>query len=76
MSETSTLISCTGRITRAELAKLPTPPTTETHIPIPHAAVVETLVGLGYLTPNEYAARETTSYGKDACQKNGKLGKR
>jgi putative transposase len=24
---------------------------------------------LGYLTPNEYAARETTSYGKDACQK-------
>jgi hypothetical protein len=44
MSETSTLISCTGRITRAELAKLPTPPATETHIPIPHAAVVETLV--------------------------------
>ena len=31
---------------------------------------------LGYLTPNEYAARERTSYGKDACQKNGKLGKR
>lgn len=30
--------------TREELAKLPTPPTTETHIPIPHAAVVETLV--------------------------------
>jgi hypothetical protein len=44
MSETSTLISCTGRITRAELANLPTPPATETHIPIPHAAVVETLV--------------------------------
>jgi len=44
MSETSTLISCTGKITRAELAKLPTPPATETHIPIPHAAVVETLV--------------------------------
>src|SRR6266481_6272466 len=44
MSETSTLISCTGRITRAELAKLPTPPATEPHIPIPHAAVVETLV--------------------------------
>ncbi len=44
MSETSTLISCTGRITRAELAMLPTPPATETHIPIPHAAVVETLV--------------------------------
>jgi len=44
MSETSTLISCTGKITRAELANLPTPPATATHIPIPHAAVVETLV--------------------------------
>ena len=44
MSETSTLISCSCKITRAELAKLPTPPATETHIPIPHAAVVETLV--------------------------------
>jgi len=44
MSETSTLISCTGRITRAELAKLPTPPVTATHIPIPRAAVVQTLV--------------------------------
>jgi hypothetical protein len=44
MSETSTLISCTGKITRAELATLPTPPATETHIPIAHAAVVETLV--------------------------------
>ena len=44
MSETSTLISCTGKITRAELANLPTPPATETHIPIPHAAVVATLV--------------------------------
>src|SRR5216684_4051164 len=44
MSETSTLISCNGKITRAELVNLPTPPATETHIPIPHAAVVETLV--------------------------------
>jgi len=44
MSETSTLISCTGKITRAELAKPPTPPATETHIPIAHAAVVETLI--------------------------------
>jgi hypothetical protein len=44
MSETSTLISCTGKITRAELANLPTPPATATHVPIPHAAVVETLV--------------------------------
>ena len=44
MSETSTLISCTGKITRAELTMLPTPPATETHIPIVHAAAVETLV--------------------------------
>jgi hypothetical protein len=44
MSETSTLISCAGKITREELAKLPTPAATETHIPIPHAAVVEALV--------------------------------
>ncbi len=44
MSETSTLISCNGKMTRAELAELPTPPATETHVPIPHAAVVETLV--------------------------------
>jgi putative transposase len=28
---------------------------------------------LGYLTPNEYAARGTTSYGKDACQKTASL---
>ncbi|MGC2742729.1 MAG: hypothetical protein WA672_06045 [Candidatus Angelobacter sp.] len=44
MSDTSTLISCTGKITRAELANLPTPPATATHIPIPHAAVVNSLV--------------------------------
>ena len=44
MSETSTLISCTGKITRAELAQIPTPPSTSTHVPIPHAAVVEALV--------------------------------
>ncbi len=44
MSDTSTLISCNGRITRAELAKLPTPQATATHVPIPHAAVVKTLV--------------------------------
>jgi hypothetical protein len=44
MSETSTLISSTGKITRVELAKLPTPSATATHIPIPHEAVVETLV--------------------------------
>ena len=28
---------------------------------------------LGYLTPKEYAARETTSCGKDACQKTASL---
>ena len=44
MSETSTLISCTGKITRAELAQIPTPPSTATYVPIPHVAVVEALV--------------------------------
>src|SRR3954451_7211528 len=44
MSDTSTLISNNGKITRAELAKLPTPPATATHLPIPHTAIVETLV--------------------------------
>ena len=28
---------------------------------------------LGYLTPTEFATRETTSYGKDACQKAASL---
>ena len=45
MSETSTLISHSGRVTRAELAELPTPPATPTHMPIPHIELVETLVG-------------------------------
>lgn len=44
MPETNTFISCTGKITRAELAQLPTPPSTATHVPIPHAAVVEGMV--------------------------------
>jgi hypothetical protein len=44
MSETSTLISCTGTITRADLANVPTPPATATHVPIPHAAVVDALI--------------------------------
>ena len=44
MSETSTLISYSGKISRAELAQIPTPPPTSTHIPIPHIEVVETLV--------------------------------
>jgi hypothetical protein len=44
MSETSTLISCTSKITRAELAQASTPPSTATHVPIPHTAVVEALL--------------------------------
>jgi hypothetical protein len=44
MSDTSTLISNNGKITRAELTELPTPPSTATHVPIPHAVVVEALV--------------------------------
>jgi hypothetical protein len=44
MSETSTLIPCNGKITRAELVHVPTPPPTATHLPIPHLAVVEGLV--------------------------------
>ena len=44
MSENGTLIACNGKITRAELASVPTPPATGTHVPIPHAAVVEGLV--------------------------------
>jgi hypothetical protein len=45
MLETSTLIACNGKITRSELASVPTPPATPTHIPIPHISVVEGLVG-------------------------------
>lgn len=44
MSETSTLISYSGKISRAELALIPTPAPTTTHVPIPHIKVVETLV--------------------------------
>ena len=44
MSETSTLISYSGKISRAELATLPTPPVTPTLLPIPHHQVVDTLV--------------------------------
>jgi hypothetical protein len=44
MSETSTLIASNCKITRAELANVPMPPATTTHVPIPHIAVVEGLV--------------------------------
>ena len=43
MSETSTLIAERNKITRPELALVPTPVATDTHKPIPHAQVVETL---------------------------------
>ena len=45
MSEaTSTLISSGGRLTRQQLAAVPTPPATATHRPVPHAEIVEALV--------------------------------
>lgn len=43
MSE-STLLSQTGKISRQELALVPTPPATATHKPIPHAEVIEAIV--------------------------------
>ncbi len=43
--QTSTLIAYSGRVTRAELGQIPTPPATPTHIPIPHLEVVEKLIG-------------------------------
>ena len=44
MSETSTLIPCNSKINRSELANVPTPLATRTHIPVPHIAVVEGLL--------------------------------
>jgi len=44
MSETSTLLAYESKITREQLAEVPTPPATRTHVPIPHDKVVETLV--------------------------------
>ena len=45
MSETSTLIGYGGRtIGREELTLVPTPAATETHRPIPHHEIVQTLV--------------------------------
>ena len=41
---TGTLLSQTGRITRAELAAIPTPPGTPTHRPISHAEIVDALI--------------------------------
>src|SRR5271167_3034476 len=44
MSETSTLISNIGKITREELAQVPTPLGTTTHRPVPHHEIVQALV--------------------------------
>jgi Domain of unknown function (DUF932) len=44
VSETSTLIACDGKISREELARVPTPAATATHQPIPHHQIVEALV--------------------------------
>jgi hypothetical protein len=41
MSESSTLISYSGKISGAELAQVPTSPATASHVPIPHIEVVE-----------------------------------
>src|SRR6185436_3874588 len=41
---TSTLISSCGKLTRQELALVPTPLATATHKPVPHAEVIEALV--------------------------------
>ena len=43
MSE-ATLLSQTGKLTRAELALVPTPAATVTHKPIPHAEVVNAII--------------------------------
>ena len=44
MSEIGTLISNNGKITREELAQVPTPLGTTTHRPVPHHEIVEALV--------------------------------
>ena len=44
VSETSALIAYDGKISREELARVPTPPATATHQPIPHHQIVEALV--------------------------------
>ena len=44
MSETSILLASSGKISREELAMVPTPPATATHRPVPHHVIVEALV--------------------------------
>jgi hypothetical protein len=41
---TATLLSSTGKITRAELQQIPVPEATRTHQPLPHYRVVEALI--------------------------------
>ena len=61
MSESqAVLLSHTGKLTREQLALVPTPPGTATHRPIPHHEVVAALVdtlGLRHIAPvrEEYA---------------------
>ena len=61
MSEAlSTLLSYGGKLTREQLALVPTPPATATHRPVPHAEVIEALVEtLGFrhigVVKDEYA---------------------
>jgi len=61
MSETSTLIGYQGRtVSRQELALIPTPAATSTHVPVPHHEIVQALVEtLGFrhirVTADEYA---------------------
>jgi hypothetical protein len=60
MSETSTLIAHEGKITREQLATVPTPAPTETHRPIPHHEIAEALAEtLGFrqiaVLKNEFA---------------------
>ena len=61
MSESQAiLLSGNGRLTREELALVPTPPGTTTHRPVPHHEVIGALVdtlGLRHIAPvrQEYA---------------------
>lgn len=66
MSETqAVLLSKTGKLTREELALVPTPLGTATHRPIPHHEVVKALVetlALRHIAP----VREEYAVSKDA----------
>jgi hypothetical protein len=61
MSESqAVLLSLNEKLTREQLALVPTPPGTATHRPIPHAEIIGTLIntlGLRHIAPvrEEYA---------------------